>query len=205
MSKAMSKGMSKTLAKGRVMKKVTTKVVHSSPLRVTIPAGLASSKPPLGSQLGQRNINVQNFINEFNKRTEDMKQGIPIPCRVKVKADGSFDLVMHSPPATYFLMQAAGIEKGQMVKGEVAGKITFKHLYEIACIKSQDPPQALMTLENICKMLIGVARSCGIQIVRTLDPVEHEEFMKQREENVQALLEEMKLSRASKLLRTGVQ
>ncbi|XP_078034395.1 mitochondrial ribosomal protein L11 [Augochlora pura] len=196
--------MSKTFTKGRVLKKTASNVIHSPILRVNIPAGLATSKPPLGSQLGQRNINVQNFIKEFNTRTEDFKQGIPLPCRVKVKADGSFDLVIHNPPAVYFLKQAAGIERGQMVKGEVAGKITFKHLYEIAAIKSQDPPLALMTLEDICKMLIGVARSCGIKVVRSLDPVEYKAFLEQRESNVQALLEEQKLSRDSKLLRAAV-
>ncbi|XP_076656754.1 mitochondrial ribosomal protein L11 [Halictus rubicundus] len=196
--------MSKALAKGRNLKKVLPKVEHKTPLRVIIPAGMATSKPPLGSQLGQRNINVQNFCKEFNSRTEDIKTGIPLPCRVKVKSDGTFDLVMHSPPATFLLKQAAGIERGQMGKGDIAGKITLKHLYEIAYIKSQDPSLALMTLENICKMLTGVARSCGIQIVRSLDPEEHAEFMKQREEKVQKILEEMKLSREAKLLRTAV-
>ncbi|XP_076283845.1 mitochondrial ribosomal protein L11 [Lasioglossum baleicum] len=196
--------MSKALSKGRNLKKVLPKVEHKTPLRVTIPAGMATSKPPLGSQLGQRNINVQNFCKEFNSRTEDIKRGVPLPCRIKVKPDGTFDLVIHSPPATFLLKQAAGITRGQMGKGDIAGKITFKHLYEIACIKSQDPPLALTSLEGLCKMLIGVARTCGIQIVHSLDPEEHAEFMKQREEGVQKLLEEMKLSREAKLLRTAV-
>ncbi|XP_076234116.1 mitochondrial ribosomal protein L11 isoform X2 [Calliopsis andreniformis] len=171
--------------------------------KVTIPAGLANAKPPLGSQLGQRNINVANFCKDFNTRTADIKEGVPLPCRVKVKADGTYDLVIHSPPATFLLKQAAGIVKGKMCKGEVAGKITFKHLYEIACIKAQDPPLALLTLEQICKMLIGVARTCGIKVERTLDPEEYAAFMKQREENVQKLLEEMQASKEAKLLRTA--
>lgn len=45
--------MSKIVAKGKLMKKVAEKIDHSSRLRVTIPAGMASAKPPLGSQLGQ--------------------------------------------------------------------------------------------------------------------------------------------------------
>lgn len=31
--------------------------------------------------------------------------------------------------------------------GEIAGKITLKHLYEIAKIKMEDPPNALLSLE----------------------------------------------------------
>ncbi|XP_054010512.1 39S ribosomal protein L11, mitochondrial [Hylaeus anthracinus] len=195
--------MSKIVSKGsKMMKKALPKVDHSSKLFVEIPAGLANPKPPLGSQLGQRNINVANFCQDFNKRTAHIKEGIPLPTRVEVKGDGTYNLVIHHPPATYFLKQAAGIEKGQMCKDEVAGKITFKHLYEIASIKSQDPPLALMTLEQVCRMLIGIARTCGIQVVRSLDPVEHAEFMKLRQENVEKILEERRLTKETKMLRT---
>ncbi|XP_076165596.1 mitochondrial ribosomal protein L11 [Ptiloglossa arizonensis] len=184
------------------MKKSFVKIDHSSKLCSNILAGMASPKPPLGSQLGQRNINVANFCKDFNTKTAKIKQGIPLPTRVKVKSDGTYDLVIHSPPATYFLKQAAGLERGKMFKGEIAGKITLKHLYEIACIKSKDPPLALLSLEDVCKMLVGIARSCGIEIVRTLDPAEYKEFMEQREKVVQDLLTEMKLSKEAKMQRS---
>lgn len=45
--------MSKLGAKGKAIKKVLQKIDHSSRLRVIIPAGMATAKPPLGSQLGQ--------------------------------------------------------------------------------------------------------------------------------------------------------
>ncbi|XP_017883022.1 39S ribosomal protein L11, mitochondrial [Ceratina calcarata] len=193
--------MSKAMKRGGMMRKALPKVEHKTPLRTNIPAGMASAKPPLGSQLGQRNINVPNFCKDFNTRTQDYKEGIPLPCRVKVKGDGTYDLVIHKPPATYFLKQAAGIEKGRMRKGDVAGKITFKHLYEIACIKAEDPPLALLNLQQICQMLVGIARTCGIEIVRTLDPEEHAEFMKQREEAVQNFLDELQAAKETKVLR----
>ncbi|XP_003492768.1 39S ribosomal protein L11, mitochondrial [Bombus impatiens] len=193
--------MSKAIKKGKMLKKVVSKVEHPSPLRVTIPAGMANAKPPLGSQLGQRNINVANFCKDFNTRTGNIKEGIPLPCRVKVRSDRSYDLVIHKPPATYFLKQAAGIEKGKIKTGEVAGKITFKHLYEIACIKAEDPPLALLSLQQICQMFVGVARSCGIQIVHKLDPEEHTQFMKERKENVKKFMEELEATRETKILR----
>ncbi|XP_076667531.1 mitochondrial ribosomal protein L11 [Andrena cerasifolii] len=195
--------MSKIVAKGKMMKKVVQKVDHSSRLRVIIPAGLANAKPPLGSQLGQRNINVANFCKDFNNRTADIKEGIPMPCRVKVKGDGTYDLVIHQPPATYFLKHAAGLHKGQMTKDDKGGMITFKHLYEIACIKAQDPPLELHSLEQICKMLVGVARTCGIKVVQTLDPEEYAEFRKEREQYVEQILEEMRLTKEAKMLRTA--
>lgn len=194
--------MSKTIGRMKMGKKLIAKVNHSSKLRVDIPAGMASSAPPLGSQLGQRNINIENFCKDFNKKTAHLKEGIPLPCRVKVNSDRTYDLVIHKPSTTYYLKQAAGIQKGKIKKGEVAGKITLKHLYEIAKIKMEDPPNALLTLEQICQMIIGTARTCGIEIVREIDPVEYAQFLKNREASIAEYREELELAKQSKLLRT---
>ncbi|KAL6444898.1 hypothetical protein ACFW04_002128 [Cataglyphis niger] len=194
--------MSKSIGK-RMLKKITAKIDHSSKLRVNIPAGLASSAPPLGSQLGQRNINIANFCKDFNQKTANIKEGIPLPCRVKVHSDRTYDLVIHKPPVTYYLKQAAGIQKAKMKKGEVAGKITLKHLYEIAKIKSEDPTMALLSLEQVCTMIVGIARTCGIEIVRELDPDEYKEFLKKREEAITQYREELRLAKESRMLRTN--
>lgn len=45
--------MAKVMRKGKDWRKPVEKVIHSSPLRVNIPAGMANPKPPLGSQLAQ--------------------------------------------------------------------------------------------------------------------------------------------------------
>lgn len=92
-----------------------------------------------------------------------------------------------------------------MILGDVAGKITFKHLYEIAKIKSEDPSLALCSLETICKMIIGIARTCGIEIVREIDPVEYAQFLKEREAVIAQFREELQLAKESKMLRSNVQ
>lgn len=84
---------------------------------------------------------------------------------------------------------------------EVAGKITFKHLYEIACIKAQDPTLALLTLEQVCQMLVGIARTCGIKIVRELNSAEYAQFMEERKENVNKFLEELEATKETKIRR----
>lgn len=99
----------------------------------------------------QRGINIAAFCKDFNERTKDLKPGIPLPCRVFVNADRTYNLEIHSPPATFLLKQAAGIQRGAMFPGkETTGKITLKHLYEIAQIKLKDPPNVMLSAEVYC-------------------------------------------------------
>ncbi|TDG49268.1 hypothetical protein AWZ03_004357 [Drosophila navojoa] len=165
---------------------------------------MAAAGPPLGPMLGQRAINIAAFCKDFNTKTAEMKEGVPLPCRISMNSDRSYDLVIHHPPATFFLKQAAGIQRGTMTPGrEVAGKITLKHLYEIAAIKIQDPPNALLTMKQMCEMLISIARTCGIKVVRDLDPTEYAQFLEERKVIVEAQRRELQEKREAKMLRTG--
>ncbi|CAH0756319.1 unnamed protein product [Diatraea saccharalis] len=196
--------MSKSVARLKSMKKVADKIDHSSKLRTNIPAGMAAAGPPLGPMLGQRNINIAAFCKDFNERTANIKPGIPLPTRVKVNSDRSYQLVIHQPPASYFLMQAAGVNRGSMypVK-EICGKITLKHLYEIAKIKSQDPTLEWKSLQEICNMLLATARTCGIQVVRQLDAKEYGEFLEERKNIVEEQKKMLQERREAKMLRTA--
>ncbi|XP_045776245.1 39S ribosomal protein L11, mitochondrial [Maniola jurtina] len=196
--------MSKSVARLKSMKKVADKIDHSSKLRTDIPAGMAAPGPPLGPMLGQRNINVAAFCKDFNERTANIKPGIPLPTRVKVNPDRSYQLIIHQPPASYFLKQAAGINRGAMEPvRETSGKITLKHLYEIAKIKSQDPTLEWKPLKEICTMLIATARTCGIEVVKELDPNEYGEFLNQRKATVEEQKKLLQEKREAKMLRTA--
>ncbi len=54
-------------------------------MRTNIPAGLASAAPPLGTMLGQRGINIANFVKDFNLATANIKDGIPLPTRIQIQ------------------------------------------------------------------------------------------------------------------------
>lgn len=69
-----------------------------------------------------------------------------------------------TPPASYFIKKAAGLTSGANKPGhEVVGKISLKHVYEIALVKQLDLPS--MPLKSICKSIIGSCRSMGVAVV----------------------------------------
>ncbi|XP_037777595.1 39S ribosomal protein L11, mitochondrial-like [Penaeus monodon] len=194
--------MSKAGGKMKALKKAVEKVNHSNLIRTNIPAGMAVAGPPLGPMLGQRGLNIAAFCKDFNARTANYKNGVPLPCRIQVRSDRSYELTIHNPPATFFLKQAAGIQRGAMSPGrEVAGKVSLKHIYEIAKIKQQDPPLQLTPLKQICELTIGVAHSIGLEVVREIDPQEYGDFLKNRTSVVEEQLKELQEKKEAKMLR----
>lgn len=108
-----------------------------------------------------------------------------------------------TPPVSYFLRQAAGVERGSMnPKNEIAGRVSLKHIYEIAKVKSNDSDYDCVPLQKVCEDVIRSARSLGIQVVHRLDAKDYGEFLKEREEIVKQQLTELEEKKQSKILRT---
>lgn len=83
------------------------------------------------------------------------------------------------------------------------GKITLKHVYEIANIKKQDPVLRFWDLKDICKSVIQMAYTCGIKVVdaKDLDPKEYGEFLEERKKVIEQQLLELKEKKEAKMLR----
>ncbi len=131
-------------------------------LKLLIDAGKASPSPPVGPALGQKGINIMEFCKAFNAQTSN-KEGL-LPVVVTVYADRSFSFEVKTPPVSYLLKKAAGIEKGSgQVPRVKVGKVTKDKITEIANIKLED----LNTdnVESAFKIVEGTAKSMGIEIV----------------------------------------
>ncbi len=133
-------------------------------IKLQVPAGSATPSPPIGPALGQRGVNIMGFCKEFNARTEKEQKGTPLPTVITVYQDKSFTFVTKTPPASYYLKQAAKLKSGSNKPGrEVAGKVTMAQCREIAEKKMKD--LNANDLEQATKIIAGSARSMGLQVI----------------------------------------
>jgi large subunit ribosomal protein L11 len=134
-------------------------------IKLQVPAGKANPSPPIGPALGQRGLNIMEFCKAFNAQTQNLEPGMPIPVVITAYTDRSFTFVTKTPPNSYFLMKAAGITKGTTTpgKGAAVGRVTMAQVREIAEKKMAD--LNAKDLDGACRMLIGSARSMGLEVV----------------------------------------
>lgn len=133
-------------------------------IKLEIPAGQANPSPPVGPALGQRGLNIMEFCKAFNAATQDSEQGVPTPVIITVYQDHTFSFATKTPPASYFLRKAAGLEKGSATAGrETVGRVTRAQLKEIAETKMVDLNAS--DLDAAVRMIAGSARSMGLEVV----------------------------------------
>jgi large subunit ribosomal protein L11 len=133
-------------------------------IKLQIEAGQASPAPPVGPALGQHNVNIMDFVRQFNEKTSRMEEGTIIPVIISVFKDRSFNFIMKTPPASYLLKKAAGIAKGSGTPNkEKVGKVTEKQIEEIAKVKM--PDLNAYSLDAAKKIVEGTAKNMGLEII----------------------------------------
>ena len=133
-------------------------------LKLQVPAGAANPAPPIGPALGQRGLNIMEFCKAFNAQTSKMEKNVPIPVVITTYQDRSFTFEMKTPPVSYFLKKAAGLQTGSKTPGrDKVGKVTKKQVKEIAEQKMKDLNAS--DVDAAMKMIEGSARSMGLEVV----------------------------------------
>ena len=131
-------------------------------VKIQIPAGQASPAPPVGTALGPHGVAIMDFCKEYNTKTED-KRGQIIPVEITIYEDRSFTFITKTPPTSFLIRQAAGLEKGSGETGrEQAGSISWAQVAEIAEIKM--PDLNAIDLEGAKQQVAGTARSMGVAV-----------------------------------------
>ena len=131
-------------------------------IKLQIKGGQANPAPPVGPALGQRGVNIMEFCKAFNDKTKSLA-GKPVPVEITVYKDKKFDFKIKSPPASFFIREAAKLKSGSKEPGRnIIGSITKQQLKDIAEKKMED--LNAHDLDEAAKIIAGSARSMGIEV-----------------------------------------
>ncbi|MFH2019019.1 MAG: 50S ribosomal protein L11 [bacterium] len=131
-------------------------------LKVFPMGGSANPAPPIGPALGQHGVNIMDFVNQYNKKTED-KKGQLIPAEITIYEDRSFTFVLKLPPVSAMIKKELGLKQGSGVPNkEKVGKLTRAQLEKIASEKL--PDLNTTSLDAAMKSVAGTARSMGVEV-----------------------------------------
>jgi large subunit ribosomal protein L11 len=128
-----------------------------------ISAGKANPAPPIGPALAGYGINLMAFCKDYNARTSH-RMGEIVPAEITIFQDGSFSFLLKTPPASFLLKKAAGVEKASSnPPREIVGEVTRDQVREIAEIKMKD--LNAVDIEGAMRQIEGTARNMGIKVV----------------------------------------
>lgn len=131
-------------------------------IRMQLPGGAATPAPPVGSALGQQQVNIMDFCKQFNARTAD-KKGQTVPVLVTVYTDKKFSFVIKTAPIAELIKKKLNLPKGSPTPNkQKVGKLLQKDIEEIAKIKL--PDLNTIDLEQAKSIVAGTARSMGVEI-----------------------------------------
>jgi large subunit ribosomal protein L11 len=127
-----------------------------------IPAGKANPAPPIGPALAQHGINLMGFCKEYNAKTSN-RMGEIVPAEITIFQDSSFKFILKSPPTSFLIKRAAGVEKGAANPiTDHAGTLTRQQVREIAEVKFNDLNSH--DIEAAMRQIEGTARQMGISV-----------------------------------------
>jgi large subunit ribosomal protein L11 len=142
-------------------------------IKLHLPGGQATPAPPVGPALGQHGLNIMDFCKAFNARTQK-DQGIIIPVVITVFADRTYTFITKTPPASFLLRRACGLNKGSGEPNRVkVGIVTMSQVEEIA--KTKMPDLNAESLDAAVQIILGTARSMGVEIGAVSGVIEIEE------------------------------
>ena len=132
-------------------------------VKILLMGGSATPAPPVGTALGQHQVNLMEFCKAFNAKTAD-KKGQTVPVVVTVYTDKKFDIEIKTPPTSELIRKKINLAKGSSKPNtDKVGKISWNDIAEIAKVKMQD--LNAFDIEQAKKVVAGTARSMGVDVI----------------------------------------
>lgn len=122
--------------------------------KLQFPAGKAKPGPALAGV----GVNMPEFTKAFNDATRD-RGDEPVPVKITVYKDKTFEFQLYTSPASYKIKQAAKLQSGSKnAKTTIVGTITKEQLQEIAEYKlpdlnTNDVHAAMATIAGTAKQM----------------------------------------------------
>lgn len=130
-------------------------------VKLQIPAGKANPAPPIGPALGQHGVQIADFCKKFNERTAKMGDTI-VPVEISIFEDRTFSFITKTPPTSFLVRKALGIEKGSGTPNkEKVGKLTKAQLRQIA--ETKLPDLNTVDIDAAMRIVAGTCRSMGVE------------------------------------------
>ena len=146
----------------------------SSLVKLIVPAGKAVIAPPIGPALGQKGIRATEFVKQFNERTVNYIENIPLQCTISCsggRGRATFDFLVGPPTTAYMLKRALSnsdevsmdkLPQGSASPSKIIGQLSCKQIYEIALVKHEF--QRDIPMKSLFKCVKNSARAMGISI-----------------------------------------
>lgn len=124
--------------------------------------GAANPAPPIGPALGQHGVNIMEFVNQYNKATQD-KKGQKVPAEITIYEDRTFTFVLKLPPVSEMIKQELKLKLGSGTPNKnKVGKLSRAQLEKIA--KDKMPDLSASSLDAAMKTVAGTAKSMGVEV-----------------------------------------
>jgi large subunit ribosomal protein L11 len=144
------------MASAALVKKVVGKI------GLQLQAGKATPAP--AGRTGARTVLAEHHgVLQGVQRAHAGQAGMVIPVEITVYEDRTFTFVTKTPPASFLIKKALGIESGSAIPNRnKVGKISQKQLREIAETKMAD--LNANDVEMAMRIIAGTARSMGVEV-----------------------------------------
>ncbi|WOX79395.1 50S ribosomal protein L11 [Candidatus Shikimatogenerans bostrichidophilus] len=133
-------------------------------IKLSIPGGKANPSPPIGPSLGSVGINIMDFCNNFNKKTEKYKGKI-LPIIITVYNNKTYDFIIKKQTIKEKIFSILNIKKGSSEpKKKIINNINIKEVEKLA--KYKLPDLNCFKLSSAISMIIGTLKSMGINVIK---------------------------------------
>jgi large subunit ribosomal protein L11 len=130
-------------------------------IKLQIPAGKANPAPPIGPALGSAGVNIMAFCKEFNAKTQDSSDILPVI--ITVYQDKTFTFITKQPPVAELIKKEAGLSKGSGVPNRnKVGKLNRAQIEKI--VKRKRADLRVNDDEAGVRLVAGTARSMGVDV-----------------------------------------